>query len=210
MKKLLIAIIIVLIVVLIGQLAYYNFYGKKEKTNNQINNGININNENIINNQNTLNVINTEKQENQNIIIPEKIETVEENYSGPIDLYDLEKELYNFINVNTKTIYQMTVRKRENKILQLYDLNTEQINAMHIYSADDFLQITKQILLIWNLSNIENLSSVIDIESYNKDEDGYTTFKVTFNYEDDDPIIIKVYLANDNNTTPSIRFGVVK
>lgn len=205
MRKILIFIITILIIALVGQMAYYNFifkYKNNENEGNNINNATQTNN--IIVNGNNYNLENM--AEDKNVIIPTNMEFIEEKYLGKVNIEKLEGEFYTFINTNVKKIYNLTTKKSINKILQMYDLNTSEINSMNIYSANDFLEITSQVFKVGNIDGVTYSSSIVDISSYN-DEDKYTTFYVTFNYTNENYIKLKVYLANDSDTSPQIKFG---
>ena len=209
MKKFLIGIIIVLTILLIGQLIYFNFRNNNlgnTLQNNQTNTNISYNNvntnrltTNIVNNSNVVENSNTEP----NVIIPTGMNTIVDNYNGDIRLSEVEEAFYTFIHSNVNEIYQLVQKKSINKILEQYDLNTSRINSMHIYSANDFLAISSQVLQVGNTYS----NSSVDINSYNENEDGYTTFYATFNYSNLTQIRIKVYVANSSQTTPNIRFG---
>ncbi len=213
MKKFLIVIIIILIILLVGQLAYYNIMN----SNNEVQNSI-VNEENTINQNNEQNVnINdnsigteTSNEQRRNIISLRNISYIIERYSNEENLNRLLEEFYNFVNTDVNEIYNLINRMSINKILQLYDLNTEEINDMNIYSSEDFLNISIQLLKVTHISGVRNSKNVIDTDSYNEDEDGYTTFYVTFNYTNGEYIKLKVYLANSNSATPQIKFGADK
>ena len=207
MKKFLIAIIVILIILLVGQLAYYNFTSNSEE-NNQISNTMQTtNNINQNTNSNEVNTNVGNQGASQNTIIPRNMNYITERYYGEVDLDEIGKEFYDFINTNVKQIYNLTTKQSINKILQLYDLNTDVINNMNIYSAEDFLAITRQVFKVGNISGVTYSNSYVDTNTYNENENGYTTFYVTFNYNNDDFIQLKVYLANDSSRTPQIRFG---
>lgn len=207
MKKFLIAIIVILIILLVGQLAYYNFTSNSEE-NNQISNTMQTtNNINQNTNSNEVNTNVGNQGASQNTIIPRNMNYITERYSGEVELDEIGKEFYDFINTNVKQIYNLTTKQSINKILQLYDLNTDVINNMNIYSAEDFLAITRQVFKVGNISGVTYSNSYVDTNTYNENENGYTTFYVTFNYNNDDFIQLKVYLANDSSRTPQIRFG---
>ena len=149
MKKFLIVIIIILIILLVGQLAYYNIMN----SNNEVQNSI-VNEENTINQNNEQNVnINdnsigteTSNEQRRNIISLRNISYIIERYSNEENLNRLLEEFYNFVNTDVNEIYNLINRMSINKILQLYDLNTEEINDMNIYSSEDFLNIVSETL----------------------------------------------------------------
>ena len=208
MKKILISIIIILIILLIGQLIYFNFSKKKEGDTLQAN-------WNTINNTEDDNIEEIEEKYEATIneipitevVEPNNIATLSQIYKGNVKLVTLEKELYTFINKNVKEIYNATSGKSINQILQLYDLKKELINNMNIHSAQDFKEIVTEVLKVGGVQGISYSESSIDMESYNNDENGYATFNITFTYTNMSQIKLKVYLANNTNTLPNIKLG---
>lgn len=208
MKKILIIIIIMLIMLLLGQLIYFN-YRNNENTSQPIeNNEATIYNNAQIPDNNTIN--SSTQITKTDSIIPEGINSVIEKYKGNVSIEDFEKELYTFVNTNVSKIYNLTTRKSINKILQIYDLNTEEINDMNIYSANDFLEITSQIFMVGNIEGVTCNGSYIDTNSYNDDENGYATFNLNLRYTNEESLNLKIYLANNSTTTPQLKFGVVE
>lgn len=208
MKRFLICIIIILLILLIGQVIFFNSKSntKISEENIIINSTENTNSSNMTTNE----LEDTNNMQKQDIIIPSGINLIMERYKGNVDENYLEQEFYKFINTNVKQIYNLTTRKSINKILQIYDLNTDEINNMHIYSSNDFLKIATQTYRVANISGVKYSTSIVAMSSYNEDENGYSTFSVTFNYSNDDAIKLKVYLANRESITPQIKFGVIK
>lgn len=205
MKKILISIITILIIILITQLIYFNF--NKTNVTNTINETAN---NDVLDEWLDPEKVNTyfiPEVEITNVIEPKNLDKLSHNYKGDMRLVTLEKELYTFINTNIKTIYNMTNRKSINQILQLYDLNKDTINKMNIYSAEDFEAITTEAFKVANIRNVEYSNSIIDMDSYKEDDNGYCTFNITFIYTNQNEVKIKVYLANKSNLVPNIRFG---
>ena len=206
MKKFLIGIIIVLTILLIGQLIYFNYRNNYYLNNTAQNNEIS---ENILNNNangvttNLTNNFETNITTAPNVITPNGMSTIAQNYTGEVRLSEVEEAFYTFVHTNINEIYQLVQKKSINQILQQYDLNTSKINSMHIYSAEDFLAIARQVLQVGNTYS----NSSIDKTSYNPNEDGYTTFYTTFNYSNVTQLRIKVYVANSSQTMPNIKFG---
>lgn len=222
MKKILIGIIIILIILLIGQLVYFNFRNQtsaedQESTanqnvvttqNNSQNDETTGSAQNVVNlDQNTVSNSTQTGNEQTNTISPTGMSAILESYSGDIRLSQLEEYLYNFIYSDFDTIYNLTTRKSTNAILQLYDTNTTQINNMHIYSAEDLLNITSQIFMVGTSNSVNYTNSYIDLSTLNENENGYTTFYVTFRFSNQRTVELKVYIANSSSTVPNIRFG---
>ena len=150
MKKFLIGIIIALTILLIGQLIYFNFKDRSEKTS-KVENQVSPNKVNELVNENNM----EDSQVKENMIVPEGIESLRNSYTGSVNLDTFQEELYNFINVNLEKIYSKTIRKSNNNILQKYDLDKEEINKMCIYSAKDFLGIATE---IFNVAHIDGVN----------------------------------------------------
>lgn len=202
MKKSLIGLIIILLILLIVQLVYFNF--KKEKNGNLIE--LSQNNQTL--EQNETNVY-EEKNTDENLIEINGLEEIMNQYSGNESANQIEKEIYTFANTNLTKIYDMTNRKSNNKILQMYDLETETINEMHIYSGEDFLAIVAQIFMVGNVKTVKCTSCSIEENSYNANDNGYTSFNVILKFDSSNTIKLKVYIANEINTNPSLKFGKV-
>lgn len=207
MKKFLITTIILLVMLLLGQLIYFNFSNKKSETKNT--NSVNIINNNVISGNQTEEIRKGVEEDIvvKNVIQPVNIAELSQKYKGNTKLIDLEKELYTFGTSNIKNIYNMTVGRSVNQTLQLYDLSKEEINKMHIYTAEDFNGISAECLKINRINTAEYLKSNVDMETYNDNENGYTTFYIKIAYTNSSEIKIKVYIANGNNTVPNIKFG---
>lgn len=203
MKKFLIFIIIILIVLLLVQVLYNNI---KENKSSEIaeENKLEVNNiENDIFNNNI-----TIENQKQKLIIPEGINSVMEQYKGKVSTEMIESTLYDFANINLTQIYDMTTGKSDNKILQIYDLDTTKINQMNIYSKEDFLEIAAQIFMVGNVRKVKCISSNVEESSYKSDENKYTTFNVILNFDSLNSIKLKVYIANDGNVSPEFKLGV--
>ena len=104
MKKFLIGIIIALTILLIGQLIYFNFKDRSEKTS-KVENQVSPNKVNELVNENNM----EDSQVKENMIVPEGIESLRNSYTGSVNLDTFQKELYDFINVNLEKIYSKTI-----------------------------------------------------------------------------------------------------
>ena len=131
MKKTLIGLIIILFILLMVQLVYFNI---KNETNDNL---VKISQNNQTFEQDQTNVYEEEKT-NENTIKVSGLEKIMNQYSGKESVNQIEEEIYTFANINLTKIYDMTNRKSNNKILQMYDLETATINEMNIYSGEDF------------------------------------------------------------------------
>lgn len=202
MKKFLTSLIIILFILLIVQLAYFNI--KKQTSENLIQ--ISQNNQNF--EQNQTNVYEEEKI-NENIIEINGLEEIMSQYSEKETINLIEKEIYTFANTDLPKIYNMTTGKSNNKILQMYDIETETINEMNIYSGEDFLGIVAQIFMVGNVKKVKCTSCSVEENSYNSNDNGYTSFNIILEFDSSNIINLKIYIANETTTNPSLKFGKV-
>ena len=209
MKKLTIAIIVILSSLLFFQLAYYNFTrNKKNETNanSMINSTISTseeyNSDNVFININNVNEEVTEKQEN--IVVPSGITSLTTEYKGNLKIITVEKELYDFVYNNVQKIKNQTNWKSVNYILQYYDLHKSSINQMGIYSQEDYRKIANQINKL-NTNDTYERSS-IDTNSFEQTQDGYLKFTVSLIYKSKKEIVLDMYLANDEGTVPNVKY----
>ena len=204
MKKVSIIIIVILFIILIIQLGYYNFNRETNMIENDVTVSINTNNINEIN-EIMQNINQEESVKFEEVIAPYGIANFSINYKGDINIIILEHALYKFIYTDSKTINDETTGKSTNYIQQYYDTHTEEINNMGIYSAEDFSAISRQINLL--ALNDEYESSTIDRTDWTETDDGYTRLKIIFTYESGKDLELYVYIANDSTTQPNIKFS---
>lgn len=200
MKIIIKIIIILLFVLLLGQLIYYNFNDNINESNTNSQNEIErvmVNEEgNVV----TYNVI----QIPENVIMPDNFYMVERYSTGIVSSEELRQAIEKFITEDIKTIHTQTTGKSINYKLQYYDNHTAQINAMGIYSAEDYSEISRQINLLDTFDAYEN--SHIDTSSYEEIEEGYIRFKLTLTYESERKIEMYVNLAKNEDIQPKIKF----
>lgn len=200
MKKFLTSLIIILFILLIVQLAYFNI---KKQTNENL---IQVSQKNQNLEQNQTNIYEEEKV-NENIIEINGLEEIMSQYSGKETINLIEEEIYTFANTDLPKIYNMTTGKSNNKILQVYDLETETINEMNIYSGEDFLGIVAQIFMVGNVKKVKCTSCSVEENSYNLNDNGYTSFNIILEFDSSNNIKLKIYIANEITTNPSLKFG---
>lgn len=200
MKIIIKIIIILLFVLLLGQLIYYNFNNNINESNTNSQNEIErvmVNEEgNVV----TYNVI----QIPENVIMPDNFYMVERYSTGIVSSEELRQAIEKFITEDIKTIHTQTTGKSINYKHQYYDNHTAQINAMGIYSAEDYSEISRQINLLDTFDAYEN--SHIDTSSYEEIEEGYIRFKLTLTYESERKIEMYVNLAKNEDIQPKIKF----
>lgn len=200
MKKFLTSLIIILFILLIVQLAYFNI---KKQTNENL---IQVSQKNQNLEQNQTNIYEEEKV-NENIIEINGLEEIMSQYSGKETINLIEEEIYTFANTDLPKIYNMTTGKSNNKILQVYDLETETINEMNIYSGEDFLGIVAQIFMVGNVKKVKCTSCSVEENSYNLNDNGYTSFNMILEFDSSNIIKLKIYIANEITTNPSLKLG---
>lgn len=208
MKKIVIVIIVILSLLLVFQLAYYNFTKKgNNKTGaNSIGNqtiGTSEDNNVLINVNNTNNLEET-MQKQENVIVPSGITSLASEYTGELKLITIEKELYNFVYNNVRKINEQTNWKSINYILQYYDLHTNDINEMGIYSAEEYRKIASQINKLDKYDTYERSS--IEANSIENTQDGYIKFNVSLIYTSGKEIVLNMYLANNEETMPNVKY----
>ena len=200
MKIIIKIIIILLFVLLLGQLIYYNFNNNTNESNTNSTNEIEKIMVNEEGNVFTYNVIQTP----DNIIEPDNFYLVERYSTGIISSEELRQAIEKFITEDVKTIHNQTTGKSINYKHQYYDNHTAEINAMGIYNSEDYSEISRQINLLDSSDAYEN--SHIDTNSYEEGEEGYIKFKLTITYKSGRKIEMYVNLAKDENTEPKIKF----
>ena len=208
MKKIVIVIIVILSLLLVFQLAYYNFTkkGNNKTSANSIGNqtiGTSEDNNVLINVNNTNNLEET-MQKQENVVVPSGITSLASEYTGELKLITIEKELYNFVYNNVRQINEQTNWKSINYILQYYDLHTNDINEMGIYSAEEYRKIASQINKLDKYDTYERSS--IEANSIENTQDGYIKFTVSLIYTSGKEIVLNMYLANNEETMPNVKY----
>ena len=208
MKKIVIVIIVILSLLLVFQLAYYNFTKRENnKTGaNSIGNQTISTSEdnNVLINVNNTNNLEETMQKQENVIVPSGITSLASEYTGELKLITIEKELYNFVYNNARQINEQTNWKSINYILQYYDLHTNDINEMGIYSAEEYRKIASQINKLDKYDTYER--STIEANSIENTQDGYIKFTVSLIYTSGKEIVLNMYLANNEETMPNVKY----
>ena len=208
MKKIVIVIIVILSLLLVFQLAYYNFTkkGNNKTSANSIGNQTISTSEdnNVLINVNNTNNLEETMQKQENVIVPSGITSLASEYTGELKLITIEKELYNFVYNNVRKINEQTNWKSINYILQYYDLHTNDINEMGIYSAEEYRKIASQINKLDKYDTYERSS--IEANSIENTQDGYIKFNVSLIYTSGKEIVLNMYLANNEETMPNVKY----
>lgn len=212
MKKIVITIIVIISLLLFFQLAYYNLTkDSNNASNTNISGRQNIEDySDIVNNNSDYNVFinlnstNEDLKQQENVIVPNGITSLASEYTGELKLITIEKELYNFVYNNVRKINEQTNWKSINYILQYYDLHTNDINEMGIYSAEEYRKIASQINKLDKYDTYERSS--IEANSIENTQDGYIKFNVSLIYTSGKEIVLNMYLANNEETMPNVKY----
>ncbi len=212
MKKIVITIIVIISLLLFFQLAYYNLTkDSNNASNTNISGRQNIEDySDIVNNNSDYNVFinlnstNEDLKQQENVIVPNGITSLASEYTGELKLITIEKELYNFVYNNVRKINEQTNWKSINYILQYYDLHTNDINEMGIYSAEEYRKIASQINKLDKYDTYERSS--IERNSIENTQDGYIKFTVSLIYTSGKEIVLNMYLANNEETMPNVKY----
>ncbi len=212
MKKIVITIIVIISLLLFFQLAYYNLTkDSNNASNTNISGRQNIEDySDIVNNNSDYNVFinlnstNEDLKQQENVIVPNGITSLASEYTGELKLITIEKELYNFVYNNVRKINEQTNWKSINYILQYYDLHTNDINEMGIYSAEEYRKIASQINKLDKYDTYERSS--IEANSIENTQDGYIKFNVSLIYTSGKELVLNMYLANNEETMPNVKY----
>lgn len=118
-------------------------------------------------------------------------------YNGPVTKQEVIHQVSSVV-VNAKKIFESCQNLSLNKILQNYDLNKEELVKIGIYSREDYLKITNQLVRVTWSKNPEYVGFTADTNTI-KSNETYTSFRTTINYETDQSIKIDIYIINSEN-----------
>lgn len=186
MKKILIAIIVFLTILIIIQNIYYN----NEKNNNI--------SPNIV------------SQLGENQVEPKKVEEslyivgmlkLYEDYSPKMDISTLQHKLYELVFENIPQIYNEIKDKTDEEIKNYYSLEKEKINLMNITNEEDFYIIAKQIKNILDDDVSLERSEFDESISY---ENNIINFKIILIYDNEKEMKINVKMSE---ITDMIQFS---
>ncbi len=124
------------------------------------------------------------------------------DYTGSVTSEEISNFLDYFVNTTVKQINDSTSGKSYNKIRQYYDNNKTTINNMGIYSADDYLNLSNQIVGMRWSKGIQFIQANINNKT---EENGYIKYDLTMEYTLDEEINLYLCIAKDSTTTPSIK-----
>ena len=197
-NKVFIGIIIVLLVLLWGQMFFYNNYGKSSsKQANSSNRG---------------NVVSQTKREVANATT--EIETINDNYDllynsykGPVGKEELNNYIKDLLdNKKFTTLYNNLKNKSKDSMNQYYDTHNSEMESYNIYTFEDAYNIYDQLNhVLWVKSPI-CVSRNIDMTSI-ESTDEYTSFKVIFKFHNNNEMTLKISLGNSESAEHRIMLS---
>ena len=128
--------------------------------------------------------------------------TIYNDYDGDVSNEDISVFMDGFINNSIKQIKNSTSGLSHNKIRKYYADNTQYVNDMVIYSADDFLNLSNQIVGMRWSKGIEYIEYIINGK---KEDEGYVIYDLTLQYTQEAQIKMYLCIAKDSNTNPKIK-----
>lgn len=197
-NKIFIGIIIALLVLLWGQLFYYNNHSiKSAKSSGSVD---------------PANVIGRTEQEAANSTT--QIETINDNYdlffsnySGPVTKQDFNSFMNDLLdNKKFKTLYDKLKTKSEDSMHQYFDLNKSEMRSYNIYTFEDLNAIFDQLNHVLWYRSPACISRNIDMSSIENTGE-YTTFKVLFKFSNNDEMTLKFSLGNTEDTEHKIMLS---
>lgn len=131
------------------------------------------------------------------LIYPENMKTLNQKYTGQIDLYYFAETFTDLINEQFEKIYQDTKGLTQAQINQYFEENIDTIGeTLGILQLQDFNNLV-QLLKIYDNQNLEYKNSVVDPDTINVLENT-TEFELQINYNEAN-IHFKVILSNKDN-----------
>lgn len=203
-KKIAKVVIIILSILLMLQLIYYNLI--REKNNSKISSASNFNNSiEIQPSTESTNSINNDSMQYKELFYPRLIsELYDDNYKGSITKDEIAESIYKLTTGGIAKIYENIKNANVDHIEEYYYENISTISLLGIESEEDFLLICDEIKNVYRTSTIYSYS-VIDIDTA-KSEGGYYIFNLDLVYTNDLSIHLKCKLPEDN-TADEIKYS---
>lgn len=196
-NKIFIGIIIVLLVLLWGQLFYYNNHSIKSVKDSG---------------SSETNLVSQTKKEVANATT--QIETINDNYdlfysnySGPVSKQEFNDFINDLLdNKRFKTLYDNLKNKSQDSMNQYFDTHKSEMESYNIYTFDDAYAIYDQLNhVLWSRSPV-CISRNIDMTSIDSTGE-YTIFKVIFKFSNNNEMTLKFSLENTENAEHRIMLG---
>ena len=124
------------------------------------------------------------------------------DYNGSVSNEDISVFMDDFINNSVAQIKNTTSGLSYNQIRKYYSDNTTFVNSMGIYSAENFLNLSNQIVGMRWSKGIQYINYVINDKN---ESDEYLIYDITLEYTQEANIKIFLCIAKDSNTNPKIK-----
>ena len=136
-----------------------------------------------------------------------EVEKIFETYKGPVTQEEVVKKIDNFTQEEAQSVFNDTHRKTNNEVMQLYDTDTANLNAMGIYSKEDLLAIARQTIYVrWDYKPETFMR--YELGSGTLVENGaYTKYLLRLIYSDGGEITLELSLANNANATQKMKLS---
>lgn len=130
---------------------------------------------------------------------------VYKKYKGQVEENHLKTAIQTLIN-SVESIYGATTGISNNKRLQYFDLHKDDVKSIGIYSNEDFLKVSNQVNNMDWTNNLKFVSYSVDLSNY-KEENGYASFILKLNYDNNQSMSVILYLAQNITTDPNIKIS---
>lgn len=124
------------------------------------------------------------------------------NYSGNVSNETISNFMDTLVSSTVSKINTETVGLSDNKIREYYDENTSEVNSMGIYNAEDFVNLSNQIVGMRWSKGITYTGATIDGKT---EENGYVKYNLKLSYTLDEEIDLYLCVAKSSNTTPQVK-----
>jgi len=107
-----------------------------------------------------------------------------------------------FINSTVSKINAETSGLSDNKIREYYDEHTSEVNSMGIYNAEDFVNLSNQIVGMRWSKGARFMNAYV---SGKTEENGYVKYNLKLSYTLNEEIDLYLCVAKSSNTTPQMK-----
>ena len=196
--KVFIGIIIILLILLWGQMFYYNNHDRW-----------------LVAKSDSLdksNVVSQTKREIENATT--QIETINDNYdlfynqyNGPVSKAELNGFVNDLLdNRKFKTIFDNFKNKSKDSMNQYYDNHKSEMESYKLFTFDDAYKVYEQLNHVLWLKNPVCVSRNIDMTSIETTEK-YTSFKIIFKFSNNNNMTLKFSLENSEDAEHRIMLS---
>ena len=132
----------------------------------------------------------------------QKFSTVLANYSGDISSTEITDFMNNFINSTVSYINTNTKGLSDNKVRKYYQEHQDYINNMGIYSSEDFVNLSNQIVGMRWSKGATFMNTYVNSKT---EENGYIKFDLKVAYTVNGEIDLNLCVAKSSNQSPRIK-----